>query len=55
MAVYLRVFGVLWRLKRVEWELKDVWMRQSSHRYTIEQQLLGVAAGGGVYDGHEAD
>ena len=49
MAVYLRVFGVLWRLKRVEWELKDVWMRQSSHRHAIEQQLLGVA--GGVYDG----
>ena len=49
MAVYLRVFAVLWRLKRVEWELKDVWMRQSSHRYAIEEQLLGVA--GGVYDG----
>ena len=49
MAVYLRVFGVLWRMKRVEWELKDVWMRQSSHRYAIEEQLLAVP--GGVYDG----
>ena len=49
MAVYLRVFAELWRLKRVEWELKDVWMRQSSHRYAIEKQLLGVP--GGVYDG----
>ena len=49
MAVYLRVFAVLWRLKRVEWELKDVWMRQSSHRCAIEEQLLAVP--GGVYDG----
>ena len=49
MGVYLRVFGVLWRLKRVEWQLKDVWMRQSSHRLAIEQQLLSVP--GGVYSG----
>ena len=48
MLVYLRLFNFLWRLKRVEWEVKEVWMRQSSHRFLIEKELRSLPAYAGL-------
>ena len=47
LAVYLRLFSFLFRLKRVEWEMSAVWMRQSTHRFVLDRALGGLP----VYDG----
>ena len=47
-AVYLKLFNFLWRLKRVEWEVKEVWMTQSSYRFLIEKHLMPLQAYAGL-------